>query len=225
MTAASTPSTTREPAAHIRPNYARSGRRTEPGQVTRHNRTVTDYRASFDAHEAHKGTRGAPRTDGRHLRVVAWWKSATGADLDAPFHRFADGGDLTSVRLEQCVDLPAVVVRVAGAESVAVDGSVTGLDVRGAAVLLYTGDAARFGTPGYAEERHYLTGAAAGIAVVEHLTGLEQLPPRGRSSLRSRCASPNSGPFPCARSPASRTERPAAGNRSAPRLDGAPVIG
>jgi len=86
--------------------------------------------------------------------------------------------------------------------------------VRGAAVLLHTGDAARFGTPAYAEDRHFLTRAgaawlaehdpalvgidalniddvadparpahtlllAAGIPIVEHLTGLEQLPPTG----------------------------------------------
>ena len=84
----------------------------------------------------------------------------------------------------------------------------------GKAVLLHTGDDARFGTPGYAEDRHYLTRAgaawladqgaalvgidalniddtadgerpahtlllAAGIPVVEHLTGLDQLPPSG----------------------------------------------
>jgi hypothetical protein len=31
------------------------------------------------------------------------------------------------------------------------------LDVRGAAVLLHTGDDARFGSPAYAEGRHFLT--------------------------------------------------------------------
>jgi kynurenine formamidase len=79
---------------------------------------------------------------------------------------------------------------------------------------LHTGDDARFGTPQYAEDAHYLTrdGAAwltgqqpalvgidavniddiadrerpahtlllaAGIPVIEHLTGLDQLPPAG----------------------------------------------
>jgi kynurenine formamidase len=93
-------------------------------------------------------------------------------------------------------------------------GAVAAHDVRGKAVLLHTGDDARFGTPDYATERHFLTRAgagwlaghgaalvgidglnvddtadgerpahtlllAAGIPVVEHLTGLDQLPPTG----------------------------------------------
>ncbi len=139
----------------------------------------------------------------------------TGTYLDAPYHRYADGGDLTSISLEQTADLPAVVVRVTGSAEPGIDvGALAALDVRGAAVLLHTGDAARFGTPAYAEDRHFLTRAgaewligqgaalvgidalniddtadgerpahslllAAGIPVVEHLTGLEQLPPTG----------------------------------------------
>jgi arylformamidase len=140
---------------------------------------------------------------------------STGTYLDAPYHRYADGADLSSVPLAQVADLPATVVRVAGTEQRAIDvGAVAGLDVRGAAVLLHTGDDVRFGSPGYAEGPHFLTRAgaawlaangaalvgidainiddtddgtrpahtlllAAGIPVVEHLTGLGQLPPTG----------------------------------------------
>ena len=139
----------------------------------------------------------------------------TGTYLDAPYHRYADGADLSAVPLESTVDLPATVVRVTGAEGLAIDvGALAGLDVRGRAVLLHTGDDARFGTQGYAEDAHFLTRAgaawlvdqgaalvgidavniddagdgsrpahslllAAGIPVVEHLTGLGQLPPTG----------------------------------------------
>ena len=75
----------------------------------------------------------------------------TGTYLDSPYHRFADGADLSAISLEQTVDLPAVVVRVAGAAAGAgqpgIDvGALAALDVRGAAVLLHTGDDARFGT-------------------------------------------------------------------------------
>ena len=78
----------------------------------------------------------------------------TGTYLDAPYHRFPDGADLSAVPLDRTADLPATVVRVAGAERRAIDvGAVAGLDVRGRAVLLHTGDDARFGTPGYAERR------------------------------------------------------------------------
>jgi arylformamidase len=57
-------------------------------------------------------------------------------------------------------------------------GALAALDIQGAAVLLHTGDDARFGTPAYSENRHFLT-LAARIPVVEHLTGLDQLPPTG----------------------------------------------
>ena len=139
----------------------------------------------------------------------------TGTYLDAPYHRYPDGADLSSIPLEATVDLPAAVVRVAGTGQRAIDvGAVAGLDVRGRAVLLHTGDDTRFGSPGYADGAHFLTRAgaawlaasgaalvgidavniddtgdrtrpahtlllAAGIPVVEHLTGLGQLPPAG----------------------------------------------
>ena len=139
----------------------------------------------------------------------------TGTYLDSPYHRYPGGADLAAVPLERTADLPAVVVRVTGARQRGIDvGALAALDVRGAAVLLHTGDDARFGSPAYAEGAHFLTEAgaawlagrepalvgidsvniddaadgrrpahslllAAGIPVVEHLTGLGQLPPAG----------------------------------------------
>jgi arylformamidase len=139
----------------------------------------------------------------------------TGTYLDAPYHRYADGADLSAISLEQTVDLPAAVVRVTGSAQHGIGaGALAALDFRGAAVLLHTGDDARFGTPAYAQDRHWLTRAgaawladrgaalvgidalniddagdgerpahtlllAAGIPVVEHLTGLGQLPATG----------------------------------------------
>jgi arylformamidase len=139
----------------------------------------------------------------------------TATYLDAPYHRYPDGADLSSIPLTRTVDLPALVVRMTGAGQHGIDaGALAALDVRGTAVLLHTGDDARFGSPAYAEGRHFLTRAgaewlaahgaalvgidalniddiedgsrpahtlllAAGIPVVEHLTGLGQLPPSG----------------------------------------------
>jgi arylformamidase len=139
----------------------------------------------------------------------------TATYLDAPYHRYPDGADLSSIPLTRTVDLPAIVVRMTGAGQHGIDaGALAALDVRGTAVLLHTGDDARFGSPAYAEGRHFLTRAgaewlaahgaalvgidalniddiedgsrpahtlllAAGIPVVEHLTGLGQLPPSG----------------------------------------------
>jgi arylformamidase len=139
----------------------------------------------------------------------------TGTYLDAPYHRYPDGADLSAIPLARTVDLPAVVVRVTGAHQHGISvGALAAHDVQGKAVLLHTGDDARFETPAYATERHFLTrdGAAwladheaaligidalniddtadgerpahtlllaAGIPIVEHLTGLDQLPPSG----------------------------------------------
>ena len=93
-----------------------------------------------------------------------------------------------------------MVARVTGTRRPRIDtGALAALDVAGMAVLLHTGDDARFGSPAYAEGRHFLARAgaawladhdaalvridalllAAGIPVVEHLTGLEQLRPAG----------------------------------------------
>ena len=142
----------------------------------------------------------------------------TGTYLDSPYHRYDGGTDLAGVRIDQVVDLPAVVVRVTDAAGRAVDASaLAAIDraaIAGAAVLIHTGDSARFGTPAYAQDATGLTrdgaqwlvdhGAAlvgidsvnidviddltrpahsvllaAGVLIVEHLTGLEQLPPFG----------------------------------------------
>ena len=139
----------------------------------------------------------------------------TGTYLDAPYHRFPRGADLSAIPLTRTADLPAVVVRVTGMHQRGIDvGALAALDVRGKAVLLHTGDDSRFGSPAYADGGHFLTRAgaawlagqgaalagidalniddtadgerpahtlllAAGIPVVENLTGLGQLPPAG----------------------------------------------
>jgi len=142
----------------------------------------------------------------------------TGTYLDSPYHRFEGGDDLSAVPLEHLADLAAVVVRIAGTAQRHTDRLTLAAlgDLRGAAVLIHSGDAARFGTTGYADDAAFLSrdgaaylveaGAAlvgidainiddtsdptrpahtlllqAGIPVVEHLTGLDQLPPRGAS--------------------------------------------
>jgi arylformamidase len=139
----------------------------------------------------------------------------TGTYLGAPYQRYPHGADLSAIPLARTVDLPAVVVRVTGGHQHGINvGALAAHDVQGKAVLLHTGDDARFGTPAYATERHFLTRAgaawlaghdaalvgidglsiddtadgerpahtlmlAAGIPIVEHLTGLDQLPPTG----------------------------------------------
>jgi arylformamidase len=141
----------------------------------------------------------------------------TGTYLDSPYHRYSDGADLATIPLARTTGLPAVVIRVGGARERGIGvGALAAVAVAGTAVLLHTGDAARFGTPEYAADAHFLSregaewlaaqGAGlvgidavniddtadrerpahsvllrAGIPVVEHLTGLEQVPPSGAS--------------------------------------------
>ncbi|GAA2382300.1 cyclase family protein [Nonomuraea africana] len=138
----------------------------------------------------------------------------TGTYLDTPYHRYAEGPDLSQVPVERMADLPGLVVRAEGRPSVGLD-LLRGLDVRGRAVLLHTGWDRHFGTDAYLHEHPYLEPEAAawlaeqeaalvgidslnidatppkgerpahtlllaaGIPLVEHLTGLAGLPDRG----------------------------------------------
>jgi arylformamidase len=149
--------------------------------------------------------------------------SNTGTYLDTPFHRYADGHDLSGLDLSRVVDVPGVLV----------DGVDHGdLAVEGRAVLFHTGWDRHWGTDGYGEPSHpYLAVEvaerlidgrvavvgidsvnidstvggerpihsallAAGIPIVEHLTNLAALAGR---SFRFTAAPPavvGMGTFP-----------------------------
>ena len=64
----------------------------------------------------------------------------TGPYLDAPFHRFADGPDVSELPLTRVANLPGLVVRIDPSAGRAVTcAAFAGLDVRGKAVLVHTG--------------------------------------------------------------------------------------
>ncbi|MCP4958511.1 MAG: cyclase family protein [Actinomycetia bacterium] len=84
----------------------------------------------------------------------------TGTYLDVPFHRFADGHDLTGLSLDRVAAVPAVCLQRCG--DTAIDLSpeeVEGLS--GHAVLIRTDHSQHFGTPAYAQGHPFLTQAAA----------------------------------------------------------------
>jgi len=86
----------------------------------------------------------------------------TGTYLDSPFHRFAEGKDISELDLSSLADLEAVVVRMEGMTSRAVDRQAfLSLDVRGKAVLVHTGWARHWGTDRYFEGHSFLTESAA----------------------------------------------------------------
>jgi len=113
---------------------------------------VGDHLTFDDSHGVYAA--GTEFTIGRLSMVTN-----TGTYLDTPRHRYRDGWDVADLRLDQCVDLPAVVV--------AADGEIgpdafAGLDVAGAAVLVRTGWDRHWRTGTYGDPAHpFLTAGAA----------------------------------------------------------------
>jgi arylformamidase len=74
--------------------------------------------------------------------------SNTGTYIDMPFHRFADGHDLTGLPLERVSQVPGVCIDVRGAARIPPD-ALDSIDVSGRAVLFRTDHSRTFGTPEY----------------------------------------------------------------------------
>lgn len=86
----------------------------------------------------------------------------TGTYLDAPFHRYADGADLSELPIESLADLPALVIRQPFERGLAVDvDAFAGADVRGRAVLVHTGWDRYWGTEAYQADHPFLAADAA----------------------------------------------------------------
>ena len=85
----------------------------------------------------------------------------TGTYVDSPFHRFADGIDLSELPLESLADLPGIVVHATNVGRAVTAETFRDLDVKGKAVLVHTGWARHWGTDVYFEGHSFLTGDAA----------------------------------------------------------------
>lgn len=87
----------------------------------------------------------------------------TGTYVDSPFHRFADGKDLSQLALESLVDLPGLCIHLEGEHKGRAIGPecFSGHDVAGRAVLVHTGWARHWNTDAYFEGHPFLTGEAA----------------------------------------------------------------
>jgi kynurenine formamidase len=101
----------------------------------------------------------------------------TGTYLDSPFHRYADGKDLSRLSLESLVGLEGVVVRSSAAGRAIGRVAFAGRDVGGKAVLVRTGWDVHWGTPAYLDGNPFLTGEAADYLVAEGATlvGIDSL--------------------------------------------------
>jgi kynurenine formamidase len=113
---------------------------------------------SLGTHLSREGSREAyaPGTE-FHIGTITMVGN-TGTYLDAPWHRYEDGDDLSQVPLSSLADLPGVVVRARGDRRVTVDES---LRVRGRAVLIHTGWDRHFGTGAYLDGHPFLAPESA----------------------------------------------------------------
>jgi kynurenine formamidase len=86
----------------------------------------------------------------------------TGTYVDSPFHRFANGRDLSELPLESLANLDCLVARIEPTSSRAIDAlPFAAADFRGKAVLIHTGWARHWRTENYFEGFPYLTGRLA----------------------------------------------------------------
>jgi kynurenine formamidase len=85
----------------------------------------------------------------------------TGTYVDSPFHRFADGMDLSELPLESLVDLEGIVVHVQKFGRAIPSEAFQKLDLKGRAVLIHTDWSRHWRTDRYFEDHPFLTRKAA----------------------------------------------------------------
>jgi arylformamidase len=102
----------------------------------------------------------------------------TGTYLDSPFHRYAEGKDISQLPLESLANLEAIVVRIPPGSSRAITPAhLEGLDLQGKAVLVHTGWDAHWRTERYLSGHPFLTGPAAELLLAggAKLVGIDSL--------------------------------------------------
>lgn len=91
----------------------------------------------------------------------------TGTYIDSPFHRFADGIDLSELPLESLADLDGVVIRAKDLGRAINARAFDGINIKGKAVLIHTDWSRHWGKDQYFEGHTFLTKDAAEF-LVEH---------------------------------------------------------
>jgi len=86
----------------------------------------------------------------------------TGTYLDCPFHRFADGKDLSQIGLESFTDLDAILIHIPFSKTLAItEEFIKPYDIKNRAVLFHTGWDKHWNTDNYFENNPHLTEKAA----------------------------------------------------------------
>lgn len=101
----------------------------------------------------------------------------TGTYIDAPFHRFAEGGDLSTLPLERLADVEGLLIDATRAGRELDVGLFESLDVGSKALLIRTGWDRHWRTPQYAEGAPFVTRAAAAWLAAQNpaLVGIDSL--------------------------------------------------
>ena len=101
----------------------------------------------------------------------------TGTYIDAPFHRYVEGKDLSELALEAIADVEGVVCRADPTSRAIGPELFSGVDVKGKAVLVHTGWALHWGSDSYFEGHPFLTAEAAELlkASGAALVGIDSL--------------------------------------------------
>ncbi|MEO8434120.1 MAG: cyclase family protein [Pyrinomonadaceae bacterium] len=123
---------------------------------------ITDYLTRAASRE-----RYAPGTEFQigKIEMVA----NTGTYLDSPFHRYADGSDLSQLNLHSLANLDGIVVRQVGATERGIrSAALKDLDVRGKAVLFHTGWDRFWRTGDYASGSHPFVATETAEYLAEH---------------------------------------------------------
>jgi arylformamidase len=85
----------------------------------------------------------------------------TGTYLDSPYHRYAEGADLSELPLGSLADVPGIVIRRPWENGLAIEPAhIDGRDVAGKAVLFHTGWDRHWRTDAYFGDHPYLTAEA-----------------------------------------------------------------
>ena len=100
----------------------------------------------------------------------------TGTYIDVPFHRYADGHDLTGLALDRVAAVPAVCLDRVGVAAIDLDPADL-VDCSGKAVVVRTDHAVKWGTDDYFEDHPYLTEASANALVAARVAcvGIDSL--------------------------------------------------
>jgi kynurenine formamidase len=85
----------------------------------------------------------------------------TGTYIDSPFHRYADGKDLSELELQKLANLPAIKVSANGKQAIDFSCFPSAAEIAGKAVLVETGWSKHWNTPQYYEGHPFLTEDAA----------------------------------------------------------------